>query len=77
MPLNGLLAREGGDPARLLVLGFGPVFVLDESDGVVQCDVEVVVEVTGVRGVPRESPASGGLVPLDLVERRAGDEDQR
>ena len=44
-------------PTRGLVLLLGPVVVLDRRDGLVERDVEVVVEVGAERRVPRERPA--------------------
>jgi hypothetical protein len=64
-----LVALEVHAAFRVLLLAAEVVF--DRCDGLVLRDVEVVVEVAAVRRVPRERPAPLGLVPLDLVERRA------
>lgn len=58
-------------------MGCSLSIVLDRRDGLVQRDVEVVVEVASVGGIPGERPALARLVRFDLGRRRAGDVDQR
>src|SRR5262245_9985105 len=54
-----------------------PVVVLYRSDGLVQRDVEVVVEVTPERGVPRYRPAHAHLEQRDFGQRRTGHQHER
>src|SRR5207302_4110839 len=61
----------------LLMLGLGSVVVLHRGDGLVERDLEVVVEVTGVGRIPGERPALARLVRLDLRQRSARDHGER
>ncbi len=80
-------SRQEAAPARLLTLGdrraelfpfgLGAVVEHDRSDRLVERDVEVVVEVAAVGGVPRERPPLARFVVLDLGDRRARDVDER
>src|SRR5215469_3239639 len=52
------------------------VVVFQWKLGLVEADVEVVVEVAAVGGVPPHGPAHPLLEPLDARQRRAGYQDQ-
>ena len=65
-------------PCPRVVLGLRAVVVLQRRDRLVERDVEVVVEVAAVGGVPTgTSSRLLGLVALDLLQRRARDVRQR
>src|SRR5207245_3398361 len=70
--------RAGPDVGRLpgeglLVL----VVVLQRDLALVEADMEVVVEVAAVAGIPRHGPAHPLAEPLDAGDRRAGHPRQR
>src|SRR5258708_21575855 len=68
-----LLAGPGGPGlAHVDQLLRGPEVVFDGRDALVVRHVEVVVEVTSVRRVPREGPAHPLPEWLDLADRRPG-----
>src|SRR3954453_4422676 len=65
---GGAVERPAEPGRRQLVTR--SVVELHGSDGGVEADVEVVVEVAAVRRVPREGPAPLRLVALELGQRR-------
>src|SRR5437899_539753 len=73
----GLLALRGPGLARLYKLRPVPVVVLNGGDGLVQRDVEVVVEVAAERRIEGDSPAHARLEPLDVRRWPARDDRER